>query len=304
MLQFAAQAAHDLIPVEDDKEDKGVLEPVLKAIVNNFVQERNSAEVIAVGLNAIRELCKRCPLAMSEARLRDLAQYKTYKDKGVMMAARSLIAFYRVTNPELLHKKDRGRPTEAMAELKVKQYGETDARDYLPGAEELDVEQPEVADDDGAESDGSEGWEDVVHSDDEDSVEGHIVEEDSEEEAEGEEAGDGNDDGSENDDSDEEEDDDENEGGEDVTQPGGKVVSAGGNVVQAGANNIETVEEKRQKAKDVTVSRILTDADFKKASQSDAESGARVAQQAHASNRTDSQETTKAPDRSEAFANV
>ena len=35
------------------------LEPVLKAIINNFVTERNSSEVMAVGLNAVRELCAR-----------------------------------------------------------------------------------------------------------------------------------------------------------------------------------------------------------------------------------------------------
>jgi protein SDA1 len=52
MLQFSAQASHDLVPAD-------AIEPVLKAIVNNFVTERNSAEVMAVGLNAIRELCKR-----------------------------------------------------------------------------------------------------------------------------------------------------------------------------------------------------------------------------------------------------
>ena len=52
MLKFAAQAAHELVPAD-------AVEPVLRAIVNNFVSERNSAEVMAVGLNAIRELCKR-----------------------------------------------------------------------------------------------------------------------------------------------------------------------------------------------------------------------------------------------------
>ena len=35
------------------------LELVLKAIINNFVTERNSSEVMAVGLNAVRELCAR-----------------------------------------------------------------------------------------------------------------------------------------------------------------------------------------------------------------------------------------------------
>ena len=70
------------------------LEPVLKAIINNFVTERNSSEVMAVGLNAVRELCARycrvfvqifptpsdcqCPLVMTEDLLRDLVEYETY----------------------------------------------------------------------------------------------------------------------------------------------------------------------------------------------------------------------------------
>ena len=70
-----------------------------------------------LGLNAIREITKRCPLALDETLLRDLAEYKSYKDKAVMMAARSLIQLYRSVHPELLHKKDRGRPTEATAEI-------------------------------------------------------------------------------------------------------------------------------------------------------------------------------------------
>ena len=52
------QAAHELVPPD-------AIEPVLRAIVNNFVTERNSSEVMAIGLNAVRELCKRCPLVKS-----------------------------------------------------------------------------------------------------------------------------------------------------------------------------------------------------------------------------------------------
>lgn len=42
MLLFAAQASHELLPPD-------VLEPVVAAVVGNFVTERNSAEVMAVG---------------------------------------------------------------------------------------------------------------------------------------------------------------------------------------------------------------------------------------------------------------
>ncbi|RVE45237.1 hypothetical protein evm_010127 [Chilo suppressalis] len=130
ILQFAAQASHELVPPE-------VVEPVMNAIANNFITERNSTDVMAVGLNAVREICARCPLAINEDLLRDLVQYKSYKEKSVMMAARSLIQLYRQTMPNLLHKKDRGRPTEALIELKTKKYGEMETTSYIPGSEVL-----------------------------------------------------------------------------------------------------------------------------------------------------------------------
>lgn len=52
-------------------------------------------------------MCTRCPLVMNEDLLRDLVQYKHYRDRSVMMAARSLIHLYRNSLPELLHKRDR-----------------------------------------------------------------------------------------------------------------------------------------------------------------------------------------------------
>jgi len=128
LLQFSAQAAHELVPPD-------CVEPVLRAVVNNFVTERNSSEVMAVGLNAVRELVARCPLVMTEDLLRDLVEYKTYKDKGVMMASRSLISLFRTICPELLHKRDRGRPTEATLETKRREFGEDDTKDYVAGAE-------------------------------------------------------------------------------------------------------------------------------------------------------------------------
>lgn len=74
---------------------------------------------------------------MNEDLLRDLTQYKNYRERSVMMAARSLISLFRNTMPDLLHKKDRGRPTEATAELHNTKYGEIEAKDFVPGAEIL-----------------------------------------------------------------------------------------------------------------------------------------------------------------------
>ena len=169
MLQFAAQAAHELIPHDD-------ILPIVSAIANNFITERNNSEVIAIGLNAMREICKRCPFALDETLLRDLAEYKTYKDKGVMMAARSLISLYRNTQPELLHKKDRGRPTEAMVEENTNlKYGDVDTKGFIPGAEVVDMEEATPVEKENnrkrkreeSSSEEESDWEEVIHASDE-----------------------------------------------------------------------------------------------------------------------------------------
>jgi protein SDA1 len=149
ILRCAAQAAHENVPPEE-------LEPVLRAIVDNFVTERNSGDVMAVGLNTVREMCARCPLVMTQELLADLSQYRTHKDKGVNTAARSLITLYRELNPELLVKKYRGRPNQGRDELSVKQFGEVGAKDYIPGAEVLALE---GGDEGGEEDEEGKDWE-------------------------------------------------------------------------------------------------------------------------------------------------
>ncbi|XP_037609485.1 protein SDA1 homolog isoform X1 [Sebastes umbrosus] len=175
ILLCAAQASHQLVPPE-------VIEPVIMTIANNFVTDRNSGEVMTVGINSIKEVAGRCPLALNEDLLQDLVQYKTHKDKNVMMSAKGLIQLFRSLNPHMLHKRDRGRPTEASVEAKIRDYGELEAKDYIPGAEVLEVEEEEgkkegEEDQDGWESasmsDGGEDgeWVDVHHSSDEDTGE-------------------------------------------------------------------------------------------------------------------------------------
>lgn len=88
-------------------------------------------------LNTVREICTRCPLAMNEVLLEDLTRYKQYKERSVMMAARSLIGTFRRIMPDLLRKKDRGRPTEANIMIKSSKYGEIQANEFIPGAEVL-----------------------------------------------------------------------------------------------------------------------------------------------------------------------
>jgi protein SDA1 len=101
-LACLAQSAHNLVPPD-------FLEPLIQKIANEFVSEAAAAEVASSGLNAIREICVRQPLAMNDTLLQDLVMYKRSKDKGVMMAAKGLLGLYREVGAEMLKKRDRGK---------------------------------------------------------------------------------------------------------------------------------------------------------------------------------------------------
>jgi len=174
LLMISAQATHELTPPD-------VIEQILKTIANNFVSERNSNEVMAVGLNAIREICSRSLNAMSEDLLQDLVQYKTTKNKTVMMAARSLLQLYRSIDPTMLRKKDRGKPEEQHSTLvdSMKSFGESKANSYVPGA---DLLEETITNTEGKEE--NDGWEtDEEDEDDDDDDDGWINVDHSENEA-------------------------------------------------------------------------------------------------------------------------
>ncbi|EME47821.1 hypothetical protein DOTSEDRAFT_42147 [Dothistroma septosporum NZE10] len=121
-LANLAQATHSLVPPD-------VLEPLVQKIANEFVSEAAASEVASAGLNGIREICVRQPLAMTETLLQDLVQYRKSKDKGVQMAARGLLSLYRDVGAQMLKKKDRGR--DAALKLRVGEnqgprFGEVD----------------------------------------------------------------------------------------------------------------------------------------------------------------------------------
>ncbi len=122
-LASLAQATHNLVPPD-------VLEPLVQKIANEFVSEAVAAEVASAGLNAIREICVRQPLAISDVLLQDLVMYRKSKDKSVMMAARGLLGLYREVGPEMLKKKDRGKDAVIglkSGERKEKRFGEAEA---------------------------------------------------------------------------------------------------------------------------------------------------------------------------------
>ncbi|EAS32282.3 SDA1 domain-containing protein [Coccidioides immitis RS] len=122
-LASLAQSTHSLVPPD-------VLEPLVTKIANEFVSEAAAAEVASAGLNAIREICVRQPLAMNDTLLQDLVMYKKSKDKGVMMAAKGLLGLYREVGAGMLKKRDRGKDASIALRTggqKEKRYGEEQA---------------------------------------------------------------------------------------------------------------------------------------------------------------------------------
>ncbi|EEQ33702.1 Severe Depolymerization of Actin [Microsporum canis] len=119
-LASLAQSCHSLVPPD-------TLEPLIQKIANEFVSEGSAAEVASAGLNAIREICVRQPLAMNDTLLQDLVMYRKSKDKGVMMAAKGLLSLYREVGAEKLKRRDRGKDAAMglkVGERKSQRYGE------------------------------------------------------------------------------------------------------------------------------------------------------------------------------------
>uniref|UniRef100_A0A1I8EUB8 Protein SDA1 n=1 Tax=Wuchereria bancrofti TaxID=6293 RepID=A0A1I8EUB8_WUCBA len=133
ILLYVAQACHELVPPD-------IIEQLVYVIAQNFVSDRNTPEAVTVGLNTIREIFANCPFAATEDLLRDLTDYKRFKNKNVSMAARGIITLFRAVNPKLLHRKDRGRPTQKLKDLKVAEFGVEYAKEFVEGAECLPVE--------------------------------------------------------------------------------------------------------------------------------------------------------------------
>ncbi|KDQ60554.1 hypothetical protein JAAARDRAFT_190731 [Jaapia argillacea MUCL 33604] len=102
ILASLAQSVHDLTPPD-------VLTPVVRKLAQEFVHPGVGGEVIAAGLNSIRELCRRQPWAMEEDLLGDLIEYRKSRDKAVTSAARGLLQLYREVNPGMLKRRERGK---------------------------------------------------------------------------------------------------------------------------------------------------------------------------------------------------
>uniref|UniRef100_A0AC34R976 Protein SDA1 n=1 Tax=Panagrolaimus sp. JU765 TaxID=591449 RepID=A0AC34R976_9BILA len=277
LLLYVAQACHELVPPD-------YVQDVVRVIANNFVTDRNTPEGMTVGINAIREIFTNCPFAATEELLRELSEFKSYKNKNVSMAARGLISIFRTINPKLLAKKDRGRPTVDVEENLIGgplEFGKGKTVDYVPGAEVLPDETDEEAADDGTDEDSDSEWETVAHDDDEVDVDEEIDENDDEfedvdesdeemddEDEEGWVTASDEEEESDEDADEEEEGEEDADGEEDSVEPvekeKPKKLTRAQYKVQRRALRSKNNEVNVEKAKMISETRILTDADFKK----------------------------------------
>ena len=123
IMAASAQACHDLVPPD-------TLQALVRRIADEFVSDGVANQVAAAGLNTIREICSRAPLAIEEPLLQDLVEYKGSKAKGVSMAAKSLLGVYREVAPEMLKRKDRGKNASLSVQEKKRTGEDSNTRRF------------------------------------------------------------------------------------------------------------------------------------------------------------------------------
>ena len=183
LMAISVQATHALVPPD-------VVRELIVGVANNFITHTSANAAITVGLNFIRSVCERQPLAMDADLLQDLTQYKGSRDKGVMASSRGLIGLFRRVNPDMLNKRDMGKiATMSRPDIVVRGYGETAVSTGVDGIELLqDYERRkangeiESSDDDMSEDGDWEAYDGPLPGDDG----GEFMALDSDEEGEGE----------------------------------------------------------------------------------------------------------------------
>lgn len=123
------ESCHELVPPEEIK-------PLIDKICNNYITDYCSAQNITIGLNCVREILVRMPLALDAAQVEYMVDFRGNKNKSVRAAAKSLVNYFRDVCPQLLPKKYVGRFTE-MTQKEVPLYGATKVNTNIDGIEYL-----------------------------------------------------------------------------------------------------------------------------------------------------------------------
>ncbi|KAH3674207.1 hypothetical protein WICMUC_003449 [Wickerhamomyces mucosus] len=172
VMAACAQASHDLVPPES-------VNIMIRKIADEFVSDGVAPEVAAAGINTVREILSRSPLAIDQTLLHDLTEYKGSKSKAVNIAAKSLISLYREVAPEMLKRKDRGKTAtmqlSAGERSGIPQFGVESNVSSIPGIELLAKwrEEQGLAANDGEDDDTN--WEVDDEEVEEDDIEGDWI---------------------------------------------------------------------------------------------------------------------------------
>eukprot|EP01106_Pelomyxa_sp_JSP_P000305 TRINITY_DN1045_c0_g1_i2.p1 TRINITY_DN1045_c0_g1~~TRINITY_DN1045_c0_g1_i2.p1 ORF type:complete len:664 (-),score=157.16 TRINITY_DN1045_c0_g1_i2:256-2247(-) len=129
ILALTAESCHSLVPPE-------AVQPVIKTLADEFITDRSSPEALSAGLNTVRAIAERCPLALGETLARDLVEYRKHQSHAIVTAARSLLKLVRQSNTALLQRKEKGK---AAAEDPVAplEFGEVAVHEDVDGIELL-----------------------------------------------------------------------------------------------------------------------------------------------------------------------
>ncbi len=130
------ESCHELVPPEEIK-------PIIEKIISNFITEYCNNQHITIGINSIREILLRMPLALDEAQIEYLVAFRTFRNASVISAAKSLINYFRDVCPNLLPKKLRGRFTKTDEDNKKENfvYGKQKINYNIDGIELLEKEE-------------------------------------------------------------------------------------------------------------------------------------------------------------------
>ncbi|CAK60340.1 unnamed protein product (macronuclear) [Paramecium tetraurelia] len=110
LFAYLAESIHDQIPKED-------LQPTIRHLIDQFVNDRCQELTLTMGLRGIYEILQKHPKILDKENITYLIHYIKYKNRNVSQAARSILNHFKDTNPQLLDKRLRGSKWKSTEEL-------------------------------------------------------------------------------------------------------------------------------------------------------------------------------------------
>lgn len=89
---MCVESCHELVPPEE-------VRPLIERILANYVNDYASEQHICIGINAVREILLRMPLALDAAQVEYIVEFRSYKNRSVVGAAKSILNYFRDVCP-------------------------------------------------------------------------------------------------------------------------------------------------------------------------------------------------------------